>query len=168
MFRQKTAQLTQNWSLEPLLGLGYGVALRADLLVKRDDRVVLQQRDQLLLVGGHRRVRHDLENRADEDSRLLPLQVLFVSPDHVEEGRDETRVRVKLDVGGEDEVGVGRLASNVPTDVDRVIELAEKRSQHCLQLPMSSFTIGGRGLTSGNYLVKIHRDLVIPVIWRHE
>ena len=77
MFRQKTAQLTQNWSLEPLLGLGYGVALRADLLVKRDDRVVLQQRDQLLLVGGHRRVRHDLENRADEDSRKAGMRPGF-------------------------------------------------------------------------------------------
>ena len=98
------------------------MALGADLLVEGNDRVVLQHRDQLLLGLWHLRVLLDLKDGADEDSRVLPPQMLIVPADHVEKSRNQTRIRIELDVRGEDEVGVGRLAGDVPSDVDRIVK----------------------------------------------
>ena len=102
------------------------MALRANFFVERNDDAGLQHRDQLLLRQRHLRVLLDLEDGADEDSRIFSLQVFLVSPNHVQEGGDESGVGVELDVGGEDEVGVGGLAGDVATDVHWVVERAKK------------------------------------------
>ena len=52
------------------------------------------------------------------------LQMFFIPPDHVEECRNESGIRVEFNVRGEDEVRVGRLPSDVPANVDGVVERA--------------------------------------------
>ena len=121
---KKKCNFTGNSSLSPFLGLGNCVALRANFFVERNDHVRLQHGEELLLGRRHLRVLLDLEDGADEDPRVLPLQVFVVSANHVQEGGDQARVRVELDVRGEDEVGVGGLAGNVAAHVHWVVKRA--------------------------------------------
>ncbi len=66
------------------------MALGADLLVEGNDRVIHQQRDQLLLGLRHLGVLLDLEDRTDKYSRILSSQMLVISPNHVEKSRYQT------------------------------------------------------------------------------
>ena len=124
----------------PLLRLWDGMTLRANFFVKRNHRSVLEERNQLLLGHGHRGVRLDLEDGADKDARILPPEVPLVTPDHVQEGRNESRIWVKFNVGGEDEVGVGGFAGDVPPHVDRVIERAGSDHKSFIERDRSLFT----------------------------
>ena len=103
------------------------MALRTDLAVKWDGRVVPQKQDQLLLVLGHLRVGLDLKNGVDEDPRPRPLHQRLVHPDHLQKSWNQSRAGIEFDVRGKDEVRVGLLARDVPANVDRVINPSEKR-----------------------------------------
>ena len=94
--------------------------------MERNGLVLLQQRDQLRLGLRQPGVRLQLEDGQDEHARVVRHQEGLVAPDHLQESRNESGTRVELDVRGQDEEGVGRLAGDVPTDVDRIIESAER------------------------------------------
>ena len=98
------------------------MALGANFLVEGNDRVVLQHRDQLPLGPRHLRVLLDLKDGADEYSRILSSQMFVISTNHVKKSRNQTWIRIELDVRREDEMGVGRLAGDVPSDIDRIIK----------------------------------------------
>jgi len=50
-------------------------------------------------------------------------QVLFIAGNHLEEFLDQTRIRIQLDVRGQDKVGERRIAGNVATHIHRIQKL---------------------------------------------
>ena len=75
------------------------------------------------LVAGQCVILSYLEDRADEYSRLGPLELAVIPPYHGEEISDEIWTGIELNIRGKHKVCSGCSASNIPGYVDWIVQV---------------------------------------------
>ena len=105
----------------------------ANLLVKSNHSFVVKHLNQICFRVGKHQTFLDLKYGIDKNFGLLRFaQLIEIIANHVQKFGNGSWTRIELDIGGKDEVGVGRFPRNVPGHVDGIVErlvLLERRSR---------------------------------------